>query len=207
MEKAEARLKKWEKYKGILTQKQFNWLNFGTSEDWSINEKGEVDVPGSFYCHGFRPLENIEQGYQDIRFGTIEKDFVASNIGLTSLEGSPRIVKGEFIASHNPIKSLKGCPEFVGGNLDISGCEINSIKGIGEVAKNLICYGNPLSTTIILSINKIMKEKKCTYELALVQCMEDTSIKMTDEERESIKKDLPEDIQLYKDILEYSLIK
>lgn len=209
MEKIQERLQKWEKYKDRLTEKQFNWLNCGTPfSTWEMNNEGEIDVEGDFYCHGFKPLDNISQGYQGIRFGRIEGNFVASNIGLTSLEGSPKWVKGEFIVSHNQIKNLEHLPEYIGGNLDISNCEILSLKGIKEVNKPPTCYGNPLSTKVIINIHDEMKNKKIPYELALVQTLrKKEELEIPPEEIELLEKDLPENADLLKDVLDYSLIK
>lgn len=209
MEQTQERFQKWEEYKDRLTKKQFNWLNFGaTFSSWKMNEQGEVDVEGDFYCHGFKPLENIEQGYQGIRFGRIEGSFVASNIGLTSLEGTPKWVKSDFLVSHNPIKNLEHCPEYIGGNLDISNCEISSLRGINEVGKTLICYGNPLSTKACTHLHTTMKDKKCNYELALVKILKDKKeLELTQDDIDLLEKDLPENAELLKDILDYSLIK
>ena len=214
MEKTQERIQKWERYKSIVTQKQFNWLNFGCI-DWNINESGEVDVTGSFYCHGFQHLDNISKGYQGLRFGKIEGDFVASNIGLTSLEGSPKWIGKEFIVSHNPIKDLNYCPEYIGGNFDFSNCEISSLKGIIKVGKSLICYGNRISVLAILSIHKEMTSRGIPYELAIVQVLKDKGglklgqdkIDLSQEEIELLEKDLPENAELLRDIIDYSLIK
>jgi len=212
MEKTQERIQKWERYKSIVTQEQFNWLNFGCRDrgisDWDINESGEVDVTGSFYCHGFQPLDNISKGYQGLRFGKIEGDFVASNIGITSLDGSPRWIGKEFIVSHNPIKDLNYSPDYIGGNFDFSNCEISSLVGIKEVGKSLLCYGNPISVAAIVNIHSAMKTKNIPYEMALVQILnEKKGLKLSQEEIALLEKDLPENADLLQDILNYSLIK
>jgi len=54
--------------------------------------------------------------YGDLTGQTYKGDIYVSNLGLTSLEGAPKSVKGYFYCYDNPkLTSLKGAPKNVGG--------------------------------------------------------------------------------------------
>ncbi len=59
--------------------------------------------------------------------GSIKLGFFKNNI--TSLEGSPRIVKGGFYCQNTKITSLKGCPREVEGSFWCSNTKITSLEG------------------------------------------------------------------------------
>ena len=63
--------------------------------------------------------------------GSINLDFYGNN-RITSLEGSPKEVRGNFYCSNTNIASLKGCPEEVGGNFWCSNTNITSLEGCPE---------------------------------------------------------------------------
>ena len=61
---------------------------------------------------------------------------------LTSLEGSPEVVRRSFNCSKcNSLTSLKGSPEKIGGNFTCANCKsLKSLKGIPkEIGKNFNC--------------------------------------------------------------------
>lgn len=67
-----------------------------------------------------------------IKFGVVEGSFRADGLfeELTSLENSPRIVKGTFSVSNNDFVDLTGSPDEVGGDFWIMLChELTSFKG------------------------------------------------------------------------------
>lgn len=98
---------------------------FGGMDDWTINEKLEVDVPGntklqtSFFPNGEFPFQ----------FGTIGGWFDCSNASLKSLIGAPHTVKGDFDCVNNKLSSLNGSPKFA-KSYD---CQKNPITSIGDI--------------------------------------------------------------------------
>ena len=64
-----------------------------------------------------------------IDFGRITGDFDCSDLGLTSLKGSPSLVDGDFDCSNNKLTSLKDAPMKVGGNFYSSNNPLTSSKG------------------------------------------------------------------------------
>lgn len=57
-------------------------------------------------------------------------DFDCSKMGLTSLEGAPKIINGYFKCIDNPLKSFIGAPEKVNGDFYIGGKTRISLEGI-----------------------------------------------------------------------------
>ena len=64
-----------------------------------------------------------------IDFGRISGDVDCSDLGLTSLKGSPSLVDGDFDCSNNKLTSLKDAPMKVGGNFYSSNNPLTSSKG------------------------------------------------------------------------------
>jgi len=108
-------IKRYELFEGMnnLTIEQSDWLEniCSNKTEWSINPNtGLVDVNGNFDCSSL----NIKD-FKGIRFGTIKGDFFCGDNELTSLDGSPRYVKGKFSCSGNKgITTLEGGPLKVG---------------------------------------------------------------------------------------------
>jgi hypothetical protein len=102
---------------------------FGGMDDWTFNEKMEVDVPGnielrrSFFPSGEFPFQ----------FGTISGWFDCSKASLKSLIGAPHTVKGDFDCSNNQLSSLDGSPKFA-KSYD---CQNNPIASIGDIETNI----------------------------------------------------------------------
>ena len=59
----------------------------------------------------------------------VRRGFHCSDTKITSLEGGPKTVNGDFNCLNTKITSLEGSPENVGGYFDCSGTSITSLKG------------------------------------------------------------------------------
>jgi hypothetical protein len=83
--------------------------------------------------------------YGDLTGQTYNGNINVSEMGLTSLEGAPEIVKGNFDCSHNHLTSLKGAPETVNGYFDCSHNKLTSLKGAPKtVDGTFFCTDNML---------------------------------------------------------------
>jgi hypothetical protein len=132
-------------------------------------QSGEVDVQGDVLFKGLI----TSQGRFHVQFGTVTGEFVCSDLGvvslegsphtvmgdffcqnarreskptLTSLQGAPRIVHGGFSCMHNLLTNLVGAPEQVG---DWFACDHNlltSLEGAPHtVGGNFSCWSNKLT--------------------------------------------------------------
>lgn len=98
---------------------------FGGMDDWTINVKGEVDVPGNIKLQrSFFP-----DGQFPFQFGTIKGSFDCSNSGLKSLEGAPHTVERDFDCRNNELKTLTGAPRIANA-LD---CQRNPLTSLGNI--------------------------------------------------------------------------
>lgn len=120
--------------------------------------------------------ETLSQYKQDYKWGDIVGDFKCpKHSDISSLEGSPRIVRGQFsiIDGYNltslkggPLEaqkfecsenrhliSLEGAPQIVHEYFDASFCKITSLEGIGRKylkdCKELDVGGNPITSNIL----------------------------------------------------------
>jgi len=75
--------------------------------------------------------------YGDLNGQTHKGDIDVRNINLTSLEGAPKIVKGDFnCASNLKLTSLKNAPESVIGNFYCNGnSNLTSLEGAPKSVK------------------------------------------------------------------------
>jgi len=106
---------------------------------WKQNEKGLVDVDGSFKADGM----DLKDLY-GIKFGTIKGDFNISDNDLVNLDGCPKEVHGYFSCSANFLNSLEGGPDSVKGDYI---CTNNSLFNLDFIAKDfngLYASGNDL---------------------------------------------------------------
>ena len=70
-----------------------------------------------------------------------------NNKGLTSLKGSPKIVKGDFDCSNNELKTLKYSPKIVKGNFNCYNNKLVNLKGSPEsVSLDFYCNHNLLES-------------------------------------------------------------
>jgi hypothetical protein len=94
-----------------------------------------------------------------IKFGTT-LEFDVSNIGLTTLEGCPRVVKGTFRASINDLTNLKGGPEFVDEYYNIKhNMNLTSLEGLPDNTKNVLLNYNkdlPVLRLLTLKVNSLL---------------------------------------------------
>jgi hypothetical protein len=88
--------------------------------------------------------------FKDTRYGnltdqTYNGDINVSNIGLTSLEGAPKVVEGRFDCSYNYLTSLKGAPRIVKKHFYCDCNILNSLEGAPNIVKGYFnCYNNKL---------------------------------------------------------------
>lgn len=71
-------------------------------------------------------LKELPEWLADVE---VKNDFICSYNQLTSLKGSPRIVRGTFKCVGNRLTSLEGAPEIVGETFDCSNCRLTSLVG------------------------------------------------------------------------------
>jgi hypothetical protein len=74
-----------------------------------------IEADGSVYWKSEVKLTKkaVKDGKMLIKFSKVDGYFNCSDIGLTTLESSPKIVNGTFDCSKNKLKTLKGGPEEV----------------------------------------------------------------------------------------------
>ena len=120
------------------------WLDEHGIKNYTINNKGEIDVDGNVFL-GDR---NLTEFPPFIQFGIVKGYFNCSLCGLTSLRGCPRVVKKSFYCDGNKLTSLEGSPEEVGiGFL----CQDNNLKTLEgapkKVGGDFFCYSNSTQFT------------------------------------------------------------
>lgn len=71
---------------------------------------------------------------------TVRGDFNCSKNMLKTLAGGPKEVKGYFYCYNNPLTSLIGSPKVVGGDFDCEYTQITSLEGSPEeIGGDFIC--------------------------------------------------------------------
>jgi len=102
-------------------------------DDYKINEDLTIDL---YANHNFRFNKNLIIGGclpEYIQFNVCVPDFHFSNLGLTSLKGSPYKVLGTYFCSYNPwLISLEYAPKFVQGNFMCTGNPNINSKIVGK---------------------------------------------------------------------------
>ena len=117
------------------------WLEEHGIKNYTINNKGEIDVDGDVKL----TYKNIKEFPYFIQFGTVKGNFDCKHNNLTSLKGVPREVKGTFDCSRNDLTSLEGAPKKVGEDFDCAHNYITSLKGVPDKIKGSFdCGGNNL---------------------------------------------------------------
>jgi hypothetical protein len=117
-------------------------------EDWcedfniyryEIGEDGSVDTNNSIYL-AYHFLDKIP-----IKFGIAGDFFYCNHNNLTTLIGSPKIVRGTFNCSSNKLSTLQYSPNLCGGSYV---CDRNSLITLNgctkEIMENFFCYNNRL---------------------------------------------------------------
>ena len=83
----------------------------------------------------------------DLSTVTVNGNFDCSFTQLTSLKGSPQIVKGSFRCSSSPIISLEGMPQIIGKNFYCINTQITSLKGMPSIINgHFDCSGTKITT-------------------------------------------------------------
>lgn len=112
------------------------------SERYFLSKQVVVDgvrkINGSVFL-SYSSLYKLNFGDIDLVRGM----FDCSGNNLSSLEGSPKIVKDDFICEYNKLKTLEGITQNIGGHLFCLQNPLESLKGIGEVG-GLIHLSKPL---------------------------------------------------------------
>jgi len=191
--------------KRVITESQIEFLNYGAPGKWNIDENWLVNVDGHFFCNSEWAPNYTLDGFMGLDFGRIEGDFTASEVGLKSLKGCPKFVGRNFDVSHNLLETTKYSPKWIGGHYRI---EHNSLVALEDIHYDTIkgdlrYYNEKLAIQTIHELWKYMKDKKTIFEMALVQLW-DT---IYERDQELLKDYLPENIELYKSLVDYGIIK
>ena len=105
------------------------WLDEHNIKNYTINDKGEIDVDGNvnlINC-GLREFPSY------IQFGTVKGNFFCNNNYITTLKGAPKKVGGDFECSYSELTTLKGAPKEVGGDFECSFNSLISLEGAPNV--------------------------------------------------------------------------
>jgi len=188
-----------------ITEGQINFLNYGASGKWSIDENWLVNVDGHFFCNAEWSPNYTLDGFMGLNFGRIEGDFIASAVRLTSLKGCPRYVGRNFDVEHNLLRTTKHSPEWVGLSYRIQHNSLVSLEDLhpDNIGGKLYFFNERVSVETLHKIWGFMKKKKTIFEVAVVSVWNDIP------EKDQILLDdyLPKDIELYKSLVDYGIIK
>lgn len=131
-----------QKNKTANTTEALNVDNLISKYNLTLNEKTKrYDCKGDVHAEE----DLVENGKLKIKFGSVGGDFDCSELGLTSLVGSPRKVNGDFDCSCNHLDDLYGSPLKIGGSFNCSDSELRTLDGAPiEVGENFDCSNNNL---------------------------------------------------------------
>jgi hypothetical protein len=119
------------------------WLDEMGLENCQINQDLTIDANSVVFLYPKR----IVKFPPFIKFNIIESDFICHNIGLKSLAGFPKIIRGHFSCDHNQLSSLLGGPTMVDGNYDCSSNKLTSLNGAPKKVGGLFdCSFNKLTS-------------------------------------------------------------
>lgn len=124
------------------------WLKDMDIDNYHIHENLTVDV------HSSVDISEKNLSYLPLQFGQVNGDFNCSMNELTSLKGSPFIVRGEAYFSENKIKSLNFLPKKVASTLDLAW---NTLPNVISLLHLLPFIKSNPSTTIFVSLNTEVK--------------------------------------------------
>ena len=135
------------------------WLDEYEVKNYTINNKGEIDVDGDVNLM----RKGLTEFPSFIQFGTIKGNFDCSYNNLTYLKGAPKKVSGIFDCRYNNLESLEGAPKKVGKYFNCSNNELTSLKGAPEKVKEYFhCSFNNL-TTLEGAPKKVGDDFYCRY--------------------------------------------
>ena len=118
-----------------------SWLDEHGVKNYTINNKGEIDVNGNVNLSRC----NLTELPPFIQFGTVNGFFNCSFNGLVSLRGVPNTVGGRFNCSYNSLKSLEGAPKKINGSFFCNNNNLETLKGSPEkVGGRFNCRHNRL---------------------------------------------------------------
>jgi len=124
-----------------------------------VNSKVTISPDGLINYDGKIRLNRCPDQKIPFKFGTVTGGFSCDELGLTTLEGCPRIVGGHFTSEFNYIEDLTGGPEVCNGATYSCGGNrhMTSLKGIPKtVLGNFYCTWNPaLAILRILTIQPL----------------------------------------------------
>ena len=115
-----------------------SWLDEYGVENYTINNKGEIDVDGDVILGGI----NLTEFPPFIQFGVVKGLFYCVVCGLTSLKGCPRVVEGDFCCSDNELTTLKDAPKKVSGNFN---CGLNNTQFTKEDVRKVCKVGGKIT--------------------------------------------------------------
>ena len=137
----------------------YNWLDEHGIKNYTVNDKGEVDVDGNVNLSSCDLIEIPSF----IQFGVVKGYFSCSDNELTSLKGAPKKVGHGFHCSNNKLTSLVGAPREVGEEFDCSYNNLRDLKGSPEKVKGYFhCSFNNL-TTLEGAPKKVGDDFYCRY--------------------------------------------
>ena len=106
----------------------YNWLDEHEIKNYTVNDKGEVDVDGNVNLSSCDLIEIPSF----IQFGTVKGYFTCCYSRLTTLRGCPRIVKKNFYCHGNNLTTLEGAPREVGGDFICYANNLTTLEGAPE---------------------------------------------------------------------------
>ena len=119
------------------------WLDEHGIKNYTINNKGEIDVDGDVGLNGC----GLTEFPQFIQFGTVKGQFSCAFNHLTTLRGCPPVVKKSFYCNSNELTSLEGAPREVGGGFNCCSNNLKTLEGAPEkISGNFYCGFNLLNT-------------------------------------------------------------
>ena len=121
----------------------YNWLDEHEIKNYTINDRGEIDVDGDVNLR----KKGLKEFPSFIQFDVVKGSFICAFNQLTSLRGCPQVVKKSFYCNSNELTSLEGAPIEVGRSFLCFGNKLTSLEGSPEnVDGDFICTFNKLTT-------------------------------------------------------------
>ena len=121
----------------------YNWLDEHEIKNYTLNDKGEVDVDGGVDLR----KKGLKEFPSFIQFGVVKGFFDCSYNNLTSLKGSPKEVDGDFDCGSNKLITLEGAPKEVSGSFDCCSNKLTSLEGSPREVKGFFdCSYNQLTS-------------------------------------------------------------
>lgn len=112
---------------------------FSCTESIVINSDGTISTKG--YVTLMNRVKKLPVCFYEV------EGFDVGNMGLTSLQGSPKYVYSEFRCIANNLTTLEGGPDAVGEHYLCGFNQLKSLKGAPKkVLGSLSCVGNPLES-------------------------------------------------------------